>query len=232
MLLYIVRHGDPDYATDSLLPRGVEQAEAVGKHLANMGINRVFTSPLGRAIQTAEPLCRLIGKAYEIEPWIREIPTRTLAFDGKPRGVHQLPNTYLRSDGMWDWRSSEALQHPGFEGSDLAEQTDFIIRGGADFLERLGYKEDGDNYRILYPNEDRVALFCHGNSLRVWLSHMLKVPLHIFLASFGYTHTGVTVLQFKNNDRGITAPRCLIYNDMTHLHLYGPDTDFNGVKVL
>lgn len=31
MLLYLIRHGDPDYTTDSLTERGIAQAEAVGK---------------------------------------------------------------------------------------------------------------------------------------------------------------------------------------------------------
>ena len=35
--LYIVRHGDPDYSTDSLVPRGVEQAESVAKKLYELG---------------------------------------------------------------------------------------------------------------------------------------------------------------------------------------------------
>ena len=51
MLLYIIRHGDPHYPTDSLTPRGVEQAEAVGKRLAASGIDKVFSSPMGRAKQ-------------------------------------------------------------------------------------------------------------------------------------------------------------------------------------
>ena len=58
MLLYIIRHGDPDYTTDTLTERGWAQAEAVGKRLAASGINRVFSSPMGRAKQTAEPTCR------------------------------------------------------------------------------------------------------------------------------------------------------------------------------
>ena len=33
MLLYIVRHGDPIYETDSLTERGKMQAEAVGKRM-------------------------------------------------------------------------------------------------------------------------------------------------------------------------------------------------------
>lgn len=53
MLLYIIRHGDPHYPTDSLTPRGVLQAEAVGKRLAAAGITKIYSSPMGRAKQTA-----------------------------------------------------------------------------------------------------------------------------------------------------------------------------------
>ena len=62
LLLYIVRHGDPDYATDSLTERGILQAEAVGKRIAASKIDRIFSSPMGRAKQTAEPACRLLGR--------------------------------------------------------------------------------------------------------------------------------------------------------------------------
>ena len=59
MLLYIIRHGEPDYTTDTLTERGRLQAEAVGKRMAASKIDRIFSSPMGRAIQTAEPACRL-----------------------------------------------------------------------------------------------------------------------------------------------------------------------------
>ena len=45
MLLYIIRHGDPDYSTDTLTERGWQQAEAVGKRIAAAKIDRIFTSP-------------------------------------------------------------------------------------------------------------------------------------------------------------------------------------------
>ena len=39
MLLYIIRHGDPDYTTDSLTQRGILQAEAVSKRLFDSKID-------------------------------------------------------------------------------------------------------------------------------------------------------------------------------------------------
>ena len=39
MLLYVIRHGHPDYTTDSLTELGWKQAEAVGKRIAKSKID-------------------------------------------------------------------------------------------------------------------------------------------------------------------------------------------------
>ena len=89
MLLYIVRHGHPDYVTDSLTDRGWLQAEAVGKRLAATGIDQVYASPMGRARQTAEPTCRLLDLPCHIEPWAHEVQDERLTDEpyGKPTSV-------------------------------------------------------------------------------------------------------------------------------------------------
>ena len=61
MLLYIVRHGIPNYETDSLTPDGQKQAEAVSRRLVQAGIDEIYSSPLGRAIQTAQPTAKKLG---------------------------------------------------------------------------------------------------------------------------------------------------------------------------
>ena len=73
MLLYIIRHGDPDYATDTLTERGKLQAEAVGKRMLAAKIDRIFTSPMGRARETAAPACRMLGLTAQVEDWAAEI---------------------------------------------------------------------------------------------------------------------------------------------------------------
>ena len=232
MLLYIVRHGDPDYTTDSLTPRGIEQADAVARRLAAIGFDRIFSSPMGRARQTAEPLCRLLDKEYQVEEWTREIAVRTQVPDGEPKSVALVQNTYFREKDMWKLGGAEALECAVLKDTDMAQCKAYIEKEGNAFLEKLGYKEENGNYRILYPNEEKVVLFCHGNFSRVWLSCLLKVPLHIMLASFGSNHTGVTTLYFKNNDNGLTAPRCLCFSDNSHLYAHGPDTLYNGKFVI
>lgn len=220
MLLYLIRHGDPVYETDSLTERGILQAEAVAKRIAASGINRIYTSPMGRAKQTAAPSCRLLGLSAEIEEWSHEVEDERLTPypDGKLKSITALQNTILRENGNIELPYSRSLECTGINQSNINVAIDRIENGGKNFLERLGYREENGVYRILKPNEDRVALFCHAVMTRIWLSCLLHIPIHTMWASFAPTHTGVTVLHFKNNGDGFTAPKCLCFSDTSHLY--------------
>lgn len=230
MLLYIVRHGDPVYVTDSLTERGKRQAEAVGKRIYDSHIDRIFSSPMGRALETAEPACRLLGLECNIEEWTHEIGDERLTPfpDGKLKSITNVQNTYYLENGNVDLNYNEAFTCTGINESNIKSAVDFIERHGNDFLERLGYKKENGVYKILRNNEEKVALFCHSAFARAWLSVLLHIPFHIMWSSFSYTHTGVTVLEFKNNPNGITAPRCLCFSDMSHLYAQNEDMIYDN----
>lgn len=230
MLLYIVRHGDPDYATDSLTEKGILQAEAVGKRLEKVGINRIFSSPMGRAKQTAEPLCRRLGMEYSIEEWTHEIGQEMFAPgpDGKSKSLGTIPSYCFREKGGIDLPFEAELQAPVLCETQMGTVLPYIEENGRDFLERLGYKEENGVYRILDPNDDRVALFCHAGFARAWLSRLLHIPAHIMWAGFNYSHTGVTILEFQNTPSGITAPRMLCYSDLSHIYKEGLGMRYNN----
>lgn len=225
MLLYIVRHGDPVYSTDSLTPRGKLQAEAVGKRIYHSGINTIYSSPMGRAKETAEPACRLLGLPMNIEEWAHEIQDERLTPfpDGVMKSITDVQNTYYRENGNINLPYDKTYECTGIKESRMAEAVARIEKDGNEFLERLGYKEENGVYRIINKNEEKVALFCHSAFGRAWLSTLLHIPLHIMWSSFSYTHTGVTVLEFANNANGVTAPKCLCFSDISHLYAEGLD---------
>ena len=230
MLLYIIRHGDPDYSTDTLTPKGVLQAEAVAKRLQQAGINKIFSSPMGRAKQTAEPLCRLLNMEYAIEEWTHEIQDERLTTypTGVPTSVNLVQNTHYFSDGSFDVPYSQAMSTPIIRNSHMDKACKYIWENGVVFLQRLGYKAENNVYRIQRPNDDKVALFCHAAFARAWIAMLLHIPLHVMCASTEYCHTGVTVLEFKNNPDGYTAPRCLCYSDMSHYYKEGLELRYNN----
>ena len=225
MLLYIVRHGDPDYKIDSLTERGKLQAEAVGKRMYDAAIDRIFSSPMGRAMETAEPACKLLNLEKNIEPWAHEVgDERMTPFpDGKPKSVTFVQNTYYRENGNIDLPYDRSFECQGINQSKMDVAVKYIEEHGKEFLERLGYKEENGIYRIIKPNEEKVALFCHSVFARAWISVLLHIPFHTMWAGFHYTHTGVTVIEFENNENGVTAPRCLCYSDVSHLYANGLD---------
>ncbi len=230
MLLYIVRHGEPDYTTDTLTARGREQAEAVGKRIAAAGIDRIFSSPMGRARETAAPACRLLGLTPTIEEWAHEIQGERLTPfpDGKLKSITTLPNTYFRENGNITLPYERTYECQGINQSRMHEAADFIRQEGDAFLERLGYREENGVYRILQPNEEKIALFCHSAFTKAWLSYLLHVPLHIVWSSFDCTFSSVTVVEFRNFESGFTAPRCLCFSDISHLYAEGLETLHNN----
>ena len=232
MLLYIIRHGDPIYETDTLTERGRLQAEALGKRLVDAKIDRVFTSPMGRAIETAAPTCRLLGLEHTVEPWAHEIEEDRLTPypDGVLKSISVLPTHVFRENGNIDLGYDDALKCTGVNQTNMGRSMEIIEKGGRDFLERLGYREENGVYRILRPNDEKVALFCHLCMGRTWLSQLLHIPIHLMWSCFDITHTGVTVLEFKNYKSGFTSPRCLCFSDMSHLYAAGLDMMYNGKK--
>jgi probable phosphoglycerate mutase len=60
--------GDP-----SLAPGGTAEAELVGARLARQDVSAIYTSPLRRCAETAEPLARALGMTPRVERELREV---------------------------------------------------------------------------------------------------------------------------------------------------------------
>ncbi len=220
MLLYIIRHGHPDYSTDTLTNIGKIQAEAVGKRMFEEKIDKIFSSPMGRAIETAEPACRLLGIDKSIEDWAHEIGDERLTTypDGELKPIGILQNTHFLKNGNNSFSYDNTFKCTPISQSNMKTAVEYIEENGYKFLEKLGYKHENGIYRILKENDQKVALFCHAAFLKTWLSVLLHVPLHIMWSSFEHSpFTAVTVIEFKNNPDGFTAPRCIKISDVSHL---------------
>ena len=222
MLLYLIRHGDPDYTQDCLTPRGKRQAEAVAHRLANARIDRVYSSTMGRALETAQPTCELLGKECIRVDWAREYSGKVTFPDGEKRTLAQMPGFRILGGGAIDLPYEQAFDVPLLAESGIQSKQEHMIEGARAFLEELGYREENGLFRVLRPSEERIALFCHGNMSHGLLSWMLHIPFQIMWTAFGFTHTGVTVIRFKNEEvgfePGFTFPHCLTLDDMSHLY--------------
>lgn len=211
MFLYIIRHGEPDYATDTLTETGVKQAELLSERLKKINFDKIYSSPLGRAKQTAIPTCTKLNKTFEEIPWLSENKVYEAMASEK--------------DGKKDWWF--AVQNYKMKTLDeakkyMTEKTPVIyesVTSGFDnLLSELGYEKNGNVYRITQDKYSNIAFFCHGGVSNILLSYALMIPFYIFCGSFAIPHTGVTVLEFASADDKLTSPKCLMFSDLSHLY--------------
>jgi len=195
----LIRHGDTD-AIGSVMagwapgwhlnPRGRQRAEKLAERLAGVAIRAVYTSPLERAIETAEPIARRHGLEPQHVPEIGEIHL------GEWQGL-----TMQELDKREDWRRFNTFRSgtraPG--GELMLETQTRMVRQ----LDRLCAK---------HPDEI-VALVSHGDPLRSALAYFLGIPLDLVLR-FEVSPASLSIVQVHD-----WGARVLCLNDTGELPL-------------
>ena len=233
MLLYVIRHAEPIYNPDSLTEKGKRQAEALGRRLAVNGLDKIYSSPMNRARQTAQPTCEILGKKAEILEWTSE------SLAANDFGFYDPEN-----NGRWCWSfginplrfKTEAHLALGdkwyeaepFKSSNAKAGYERIATESDAFLKSLGYERDGFKYKILNPNDQRVAVFCHYGFGMTWLSHLLGIPPVLFWSTFDINHSVITVVEFYNHSNGFTSPKVLTFSEVAHFYESGLPLEFTN----
>lgn len=234
MLLFYIRHGDPIYNPDSLTPLGHRQAEAIGKRLALYGVDEIYASTSERARLTALPTAEMLGKginrldfANEGHAW-SELTTevdgyRTWLFHS--RITRALFNTDELIDMGHNW-----YMHPELSYGNFGKGIERIQEGSDAFLLTLGYKRVGrGRYEVVENNDRRIAFFAHQGFGLAFLSCLLGIPFPHYTTHFDICHSGMTVIEFKNED-GYAYPRVLMHSADSHLYKEGLPTRYIGRK--
>ena len=224
MYLYFVRHGKPDYETDTLLPEGVRQAESAARRLSYSGIDRIYSSPMGRAQETARPTAELLGLPVTVLPWARELEgeSKTLWPDGVPTRLSKVDPLYYYTEDKRRMTPEEALEKvEAFNDSGFPERYHEISEGLDALLLENGYRRTPEGYYLAEaPNDRHVALFCHCAMQRVMLSHLFNIPYNFLAATLQANFTGITVLFFPSEGQGkLTVPQVMAYGDVGHIHM-------------
>ena len=218
MIIYFIRHGHPDYKTDTLTEVGKKQAEAVAERLMGLGIERIYSSTCGRAKETAEPTAKRLG--LEIIPldFIRELSWRST--DGEPILANGHPwhvADALVKEGVditsENWRETEP-----YSRSRVVLKEGLVSEGIDSFLEKLGYKREGKYYRASAPDKEKIiAIFSHAGSSSAALGHIFNIPFPQVCGAFRLDFTSVTKVEFPNRVGELVYPQLLLLNDAKHL---------------
>ena len=168
-LLLLIRHGENDFVKTGKLPgqsagihlneRGQKQAQALGEALKEVSIRAIYSSPLERALETAEP----IATHHKLEP-VQE-PRLMDADVGKWQGKSL---KVLRLTNAWKivQHAPSRFQFP--EGESFIDLQTRI----ADALEGIVRKHN--------KPKDIIAVVFHADPIKLAVAHFLGMPLDHF----------------------------------------------------
>ena len=240
MLFYYIRHGEPLGVPDySLTPLGREQAKALAKRLCLFGIDRVFASPTLRTMQTAQPICDLLGKEITPCDWADEgivwneftVPhpkyEHTWAFyDPKDLEIFSSPEVRALGERWYE--------HPELAGLNFKAGVERVNAAVDEFFLSLGFRHDRENarYEVVgeHLNRDRVALFAHQGFGMSFFSSMLDIPYPMFCTHFDFSHSSMSVINFEPRGKYV-YPHVLQTANDSHLYREGIITGYhNSIK--
>lgn len=244
MRLIIIRHADPDYSCDGLTEAGKKEAQLLAKRVANWKIHKAYSSPMGRAKDTARPSLDALGTEAEEIPWLREFsyqictPARQ-----EPSVCWDFIPSYWANDPqmttMEEWLDIE----PACQNPTLKEQYYVATKGLDKILEEYGLVRCGNYYKNKNPKNRRykstvldpshhlgntlppedadpvIVMFCHFGIACVLMSYLLNIPFYSLVHGTIIPTTGVTILNTEErwDDEASFRLQCL--GDVTHLHM-------------
>jgi probable phosphoglycerate mutase len=165
--LLLIRHGENDWVGNHRLAgrtpgvhlneTGQAQAQRLAEQLAGQPISAVYSSPLERCLQTAQPVATALGLGVIPEPGVMEVDYGEWQ-GGDLRELAKTP----------DW---QMVQHfPSsfcFPGGETLHQ---VQARAVWTLERI---------RQAHPNQ-LVVVFSHGDVIRTTLAHYMGTPIDLF----------------------------------------------------
>lgn len=227
MRILIVRHAEPDYSIDSLTEKGWKEAEYLAERLSKIDVKKFYTSPLGRAKDTASLTLKTLNRNAEECEWLKEFPVRI----DKPE----------KNDGVvWDWLPSvwtanndfyslsKWADAPEMKNFGVGEEYERVINEFDALIKRHGYERNGRIYRAVSPNNDTIVLFCHFGLECVLLSRLINVSPMILWHGFCALPSSVTTVITEERRKGIASFRINGFGDLSHLYANDEKPSFSA----
>lgn len=163
----LIRHGENNMVGKRLAGRlpgvhlntkGKEQAQQLAEVLCKAPIKAIYSSPLERAVETAEPLAKLLNLEILPAPGLIELGYG----DWQGKTLKQLNRRKL-----WKVVQEKPSEMRFPNGESMVEVRDRVVAE----IERIA---------AAHEENDLVATFSHGDIVRLAVAHFLGVPLDLF----------------------------------------------------
>jgi broad specificity phosphatase PhoE len=209
---------------------GRQEAEALARRLDGIRVDRIFSSPMARAFETAKVIAR--GRQIEVDERLRE--QHYGSWEGLTHREIAARDPELRAR----WEADPSTTHaPGGEcGNDVAARARaFLVDLLAAELGGQGEAAETEPHRPPDPGgsrgpiseqraekdgERRVLVAAHGTLGRILISVALGSPIRDYRRRFIVDRAALTVLRYERGD-GPDGAQLVLANDVAHLRSPG-----------
>lgn len=238
MRIILIRHGNPDYANDSLTEKGIREATLLAQRVARWeGITQFYCSPLGRAQETASYSLKRCGREAITCDWMREFAyliddpvtgRHGVPWDFMPEYWTNIPKLYEREG----WKKAAIYR----SNPELLPAYDAVCQGLDSLLSEYGYRREKNVYRnenpvsgeadsfihvnpgeTLREKHDTIVIFCHLGVACMMMSHLLGISPALLCHTLFLAPTSVTVLATEERMNRAAIFRAQVIGDTCHL---------------
>ncbi len=198
MFIYIIRHGETygningdGFSETDLTPNGMKQIAFLGKRFKDEKIDKIYTSPLKRAIKTANA----VKSFHESTPLVVDF---SLLEKGTDPDYSGLPDEEILK--LTPYAKIGERKCLGEEDDEKA------YKRASDFIARIKEENDFDS---------TVMVIAHGTFNSYLVLAALGFPLK---ENFNFSHlnTGVTLVNYLE-ENGVLKTKLKFLNDTSHL---------------
>lgn len=252
MRIIFVRHGEPDYANDTLTEKGWREARLLAERISKWKVTDFYCSPLGRAKDTASCTLGKMNRTAVTLDWIQEF---SYPIDDPVTGRHGVP---------WDFVPSCWSDDPMMRDIDrwvdaripkqnpmIASQYKAVCQHMDELLASYGYVRENHFYHMpdagerfitgtAVPDNARtskeipdvgepcIVLFCHLGVICIILSHLLNIPFPLLVHGIFLPTTSLTILSSEERWGKEAYFRAQAIGDVHHLLSAGEPLSIAG----
>lgn len=189
--ILLIRHGENNLVGKRLaghLPgvhlneNGKKQAEQIAQALSSAPIKAIYSSPLERAVETAQPLANSLGLQVQLAPGLAEM----VYGDWQGKTLKQLSRLKL-----WKVVQEKPSEMRFPNGESFVEGQNRVV---AQILAIAAAHEE----------KDLVACFSHSDIIRLATAHFLGMPLDLF-QRLGTSTASISVIHLDKKGRPFVA---------------------------
>jgi len=231
--LLLTRHGTTTVGDGIMLggqldvplsAQGRHEAEALAARLSGVRIDRIVSSPMARALETAQVLAK--GRPVEVDGRLRELDYGR--WEGLDYAEIDARDPELRA--RWEDDPAATCAPGGECGNDVAARVEAFLVSllasegiAAPGAARPLHSPDAGGSRHL-PAEDseesaaerRVLVVAHGTLNRILMCVALDVPIRDYRRRFVMDRAGLSLIRYEPGD-GPEGGQLILANDVAHL---------------